>query len=174
MITALIIIGAVALLLFVIHLLMGKEMRIVKYTTVNRPVKDIFEYIKITKNQDYFSTWNMTDPGMKKEYQGVDGEVGFIYKWDSENKNVGAGEQEIIKIQEGKSIIYDLRFIRPMKNVASSSFELSAENADQTKLTWIFSGPTRFPMSIMKPVFQRMLGKDLEKGLANLKTILEK
>lgn len=29
-------------------------------------------------------------------------------------------------------------------------------------------------MSLFTPIFKRMLGKDIEKGLANLKAILEK
>jgi hypothetical protein len=48
---------------------------------------------------------------MKKDYEGTDSQVGFVYKWESLiNKNVGAGEQEIKKIEEVKSIEYKLRF----------------------------------------------------------------
>ncbi len=44
----------------------------------------------------------MTDPAMKKEFRGIDGNVGFVYGWDSENKRAGNGEQEITNITEGE------------------------------------------------------------------------
>jgi hypothetical protein len=174
MTTALIALAAILIILILWSSIMGKEMRIDRSILITKPAQEVFDYLEITKNQDNFSTWNMTDPGMKKEYQGVDGQIGFIYKWDSNsNKNVGAGEQEIIKIDAGTSIEYSIRFSRPMKNVANSKFIIKQGNPNQTHINWLFYGPTRFPMSLMKPVFQKMLGKDLEKGLLNLKNVLE-
>lgn len=175
MTTALIIIGVIIVLIFILALIMGNEMRIERTITIDKPVNQVFDYLKITKNQDNFSIWNMTDPAMKKEYFGTDGQPGFIYKWDSsENKNVGAGEQEIKKIEEGKSIEYELRFSRPMKNIANSRFIVNTDGTDKTQVIWQFSGPSKFPMTLMKPIFQRLLGKDLENGLKNLKYIFDK
>jgi hypothetical protein len=175
MIITLIVIVIIIALIFILTLLMGNEMKIERVIIIGKPAKQVFDYVKITKNQDYFSVWNMSDPEMKKEYQGTDGQVGFVYKWDSiRNKNVGAGEQEIKNIEEVKSIEYELRFSRPMKNIAISKFMFNSENVNNTKVKWSFTGPVKFPMTLMKPVFQRMLGKDLENGLKNLKAILEK
>lgn len=174
MTTALIILMAIVASVFFIHLLMGKEMNIERSITIDKPIKQVFDYLKLTKNQDNFSVWNMTDPTMKKEYQGIDGQTGFIYKWDSTNKNVGAGEQEIKKIEKGNCIEYEVRFSRPMKNVGTPKFILDSFGSDKAKITWVFSCPTKFPMTLMKPIFQKMLGRDLEKGLSNLKEVLEK
>lgn len=175
MTTAIIIIGVVVVFLFIMNLLVNKEIKIECNISIDKPIKEVFDYLKMTKNQDYFSTWNMMDPDMKKEYVGDDGKVGFVYKWDSiKNKNVGAGEQEIKLIEEGKSILYELRFSRPMKNIANSQFKVDSENTTKTKVTWLFFGPTKFPMSLLKSIFEKMLRKDLEKGLKNLKTVLEK
>jgi hypothetical protein len=55
-------------------------MRIEKSIELKRNSMDVYEYLRFTKNQDNFSVWNMTDPSMKKEYVGTDGNVGFIYK----------------------------------------------------------------------------------------------
>lgn len=174
MTTILIILAAIILVVFIAHLLAKKEMNIVKEITIQKPADQVYAYLRLTKNQDYFSTWNMLDPSMKKEYEGTDGQVGFIYRWDSAtNKNVGAGEQEIIKMEEGKSIDYKLHFLRPMKNTAYSGFLITATNSQSTTVQWRFYGPTKFPMTILKGVFEKMLGKDLEKGLATLKQVLE-
>jgi hypothetical protein len=116
----------------------------------------------------------MADRSMKKEYRGNDGTVGFVYCWDSNIKNVGAGEQETKVIEEGKRIEFEVRFFRPMKNVGKVSFLLSAVGNRETKVVWIFDSPSKFPYSLLSPIFKRMLGRDLEKGLENLKGILEK
>ena len=149
-------------------------MKIEKSTRIARPLPEVFAYLKQTKNQDNFSVWNMTDPSMNKNYRGNDGTVGFIYCWDSTNKNVGAGEQETTEIEEGKRIGYEVRFFRPMKNVGKVSFLFSSQESGETVVTWIFDSPSKFPYSLFAPIFKRMLGKDLEKGLVNLKSILEK
>ena len=173
MTTVLIIIVAIVALIFLLHLIMGKEMLIVRSIDIDKPIGHVFDYVKLTKNQDNFSVWNMKDPNMKKEYQGIDGTVGFIYKWDSKDTSVGAGEQEIKEIEAGKRIVYEVRFLRPMKNIGTPKFTLNVVNPDKTTFSWIFSCPTKFPMTVMKPIFQKMLAKDLETGLLNLKRLLE-
>lgn len=148
-------------------------MKIEKSTQIARPLQEVFAYLKQTKNQDNFSVWNMTDPSMNKKYLGNDGTVGFVYCWDSTNKNVGAGEQEITLIEEGKRIGYEIRFYRPMNNVGKVFFQFSSPVNGVTSVKWIFDSPSKFPLSLFSPIFRRMLGKDLEKGLENLKGILE-
>jgi hypothetical protein len=148
-------------------------MKIEKSITINRNSGLVFDYLKITKNQDYFSVWNMADPNMKKTHKGTDGTVGFIYSWDSTVKNVGAGEQEITAIEEGKSIDYTIKFYRPMQNTGKTKFQITSLGDESTSVVWIFDSPSKFPMSLFSPIFKKMLGKDLEKGLVNLKKIME-
>lgn len=165
---------AIVALVLIAAALMSKHMSLTKSITIAKPCSDVYDYLKITRNQDHFSVWNMADTSMKKEYTGTDGTVGFIYKWDSTNKNVGAGEQEIIAMEANKSISYEMRFSRPMKNVAKGGFILEAKSAGETTVSWVFEGPMAYPMNLMKSMFGKMLGKDLEAGLNNLKSILEK
>ncbi|HEY6978415.1 MAG TPA: SRPBCC family protein [Chitinophagaceae bacterium] len=153
---------------------MAKEMMIEKHVSINKNITEVFNFLKQTKNQDQFSVWNMKDPNMQKTYSGVDGTKGFVYSWDSKDKNVGAGSQEITNIGEGSRIDYEIRFIRPMQNTAISSFILSNTGENNTSVTWTFRCPTKFPMSLFTPVFKNMLGKQLNTGLQNLKELLEK
>ena len=153
---------------------MPKELIVEKSVVINKSKNEVFDYLKICKNQDQFSVWNMQDPAKKTSYEGTDGTVGFVYKWDSANKQVGAGSQKITKIEPGVSIVYDLHFERPMKNTAVAKFAIATENTNQTKVSWEFRGATKFPMSLFKGIFQKMLGKDMEKSLNNLKQVLEK
>jgi len=171
----LIIIALIAVLIIFAAIQSSSGMHIERNVIIFKPLKDVFNYLKLIRNQDNFSVWNMEDPTKKTEFVGTDGTVGYIYKWDSPtNKNVGAGEQEILGIDEGKMIQYEVRFFRPMKNVALVSFFTREISATQTKVEWKFNGKAVFPFSLLKSVFAKILGKDMQKSLENLKGILEK
>ncbi|HSU51314.1 MAG TPA: SRPBCC family protein [Segetibacter sp.] len=156
------------------ELYMPKEMIIEKNVSINNNIGEVFSFLKETRNQDKFSVWNMKDPNMKKSYSGIDGTKGFIYSWDSKDKNVGAGAQEIIDIKEGNRIDYEMRFSRPMQNTATASFVLDKIDENTTSVTWTFRSPTKFPMSLFSPIFKKILGKQLDQGLQNLKSLLDK
>src|SRR5688500_2037569 len=89
---------------------MKKEYAVEKEVIVNKPIKDVFGFVKYLKNQDQYSKWAQMDPAMKKEYKGTDGSPGFVSAWSSQSKDVGVGEQEIKKIIENERIEYELRF----------------------------------------------------------------
>jgi uncharacterized protein YndB with AHSA1/START domain len=153
---------------------MASEMIIHKSVIINRPKKEVFDYLKLVRNQDEFSVWNMKDPDKKTTYIGTDGTPGFIYTWDSKDKSVGAGAQEIKAIKDGERIDYEVRFERPMKNTSQCYFALNSLPDGRTEVIWDFKGPTKFPMSLFKGIFQKMLGKDMAQSLENLKLKLEK
>jgi uncharacterized protein YndB with AHSA1/START domain len=149
-------------------------MYIERSVVINKPKREVFDYIKLVRNQDHFSVWNMKDPGQKVQTKGTDGMPGFVYTWDSQDKSVGAGSQEIRKVVEGDLVECELRFERPMKNVATSKFRVSEAGPSSTLVSWDFDGPTKFPMNLFSFVIKRMLGNDMQKSLDNLKAKLEK
>ncbi|MEO6305303.1 MAG: SRPBCC family protein [Bacteroidia bacterium] len=167
------IVGLIVLLL-IIALFIKKETVIEREVIINKSKPEVFEYIKHIKNQDKYSKWNMTDPNMKKEYKGTDGAVGFVYSWDSENKNVGKGEQEIKNISEGEKIEMELRFVKPFVGVSDTSMATQSISEKQTKVKWGFKSKSKYPMNLMSAMMEGMLSKDLEIGLNNLKNNLEK
>lgn len=87
---------------------------------INRPQANVFTYVKMIDNQKYYSIWVMEDPKSLMTSKGVDSEVGYISAWDSKNKNVGKGEQEIMKLTNER-IDVDLRFVRLFKSEAKAS-----------------------------------------------------
>src|SRR6478752_5632333 len=110
-------IGLVALIdiLLIVALFVKKDYNIQREIVINKPKKEVFDYIRFVKNQDNYSKWNMTDPDMKKTYIGNDGTPGFVYSWKSDDDNVGAGEQEITAIKEGEALEMELRFKIPFE-----------------------------------------------------------
>jgi hypothetical protein len=172
-ILALLIIVAIAL---IAGLFMTKDYAVEKEILVNKPKDTVFNYTKYLKNQDYYSVWNMKDPKMEKMYSGTDATVGFIAGWNSKDKNIGVGEQEIKSIKDGERLDLELRFKVPFEATDNAYMITEVVSSNQTKVKWGFKGSMPYPMNIMLPVMgiEEMLGKDLQDGLVNLKTILEK
>jgi len=168
-------IAALVVILLIIALFVKKEYAIEREVVINQPLQKVFDYIKYIKNQDNYSVWNRIDPAMKKTYTGIDGTVGFMYAWDSNNKQAGKGEQEIISIQPNDKLGMRIHFIKPFEGLADVHMTTTALSGNQTKVKWGLSSKMNYPMNIMLLVMnmENMLGKDLAKGLANLKIILE-
>jgi len=176
LITIIIIVLSIIALFLVIGLFMKKEYSVVREVVINKPKTTVFDYIKLLKNQNDFSVWATMDPDMKKEFKGIDGTAGFVSAWDSDKKNVGKGEQEILKVDEDGKIDYEIRFIKPFESTSYASMSVVSVTEDQSKVQWFFNGKMKYPMNLMLLFMnmEKMIGNDLEKGLLNLKNILEK
>jgi hypothetical protein len=177
MITKIIIILLVIIAIpFIIALFAKKSYTIDREVIINRQKKGVFDYLKLLKNQDNFSVWATMDPDMKKFYRGTDGTAGFVSGWESANKKVGKGEQEIKKIMEGERIDYEIRFIEPFAGTANASLRTDSVSAGQTRVTWHFDSRMKYPMNLMLLFMNmnKMVGNDLSTGLTNLKGVLEK
>ncbi len=172
---ALTLVVLVALLLLA-ALFVERDYAVERVIVINKPKQEVFDYIKFVKNQDHFSKWNMMDPKMVKTYKGVDGQVGFVYSWNSKNKDLGIGSQEISKIVEGERLETKLHFIEPMDSEDDAYFATEAIDSSSTKVRWGFKGELPYPFNILRLTMDldKMIGADLETGLSNLKTVLEK
>jgi hypothetical protein len=159
-------------ILLIIALFLKKDYTSRAEIIINAPGQKVFNFLKQLKNQDKFNKWVMVDPNMKREFKGSDGTVGFIYGWNG-NKDAGEGEQEITKLEEGKYIETEIRFVRPMKSTANAKIITEAISENQTKVIWINTGKMPYPMNIMVFMVQKMLVQDMDTSLSNLKNILE-
>ena len=171
---AIVAIIAIALL---VALFTKKEYTISREITINKPRSEVFNFIKYIHNQDQFNVWVKKDPNVKKESIGTDGTVGYIASWDSNVKDVGKGEQTITNIIEGEKIEMGLHFIKPFEGLADATLETKdAAQTNQTIVQWSFHSKMKYPMNLMLLFMdmEKMLGNDLQTGLDNLKTLLEK
>jgi uncharacterized membrane protein len=159
----------------IVALFLKKEYKVEKSITINTPKEQVFEYIKLLKNQDNYSKWATLDENMKKSYRGTDGTVGFVSAWESNNEEVGTGEQEIKKIIEGKRIDFELRFLKPFEATEACYMTTESVSGNKTKVAWGFNGKISYPMNIMFLFmdFEEMIGNDLQFGLDRLKQIME-
>lgn len=157
-------------------LFMKKDYAVEREIVINKPAQEVFDYLKMLKNQGEFSVWEKRDPKIKKTYIGTDGTIGFISGWESKMDEVGVGEQEIKTISDGKRIDTELRFKKPFEATDNAYFTTDMVSENQTKVKWGFNGTMPYPMNIMLPIMgmEDMLGGDLEEGLKNLKEVMEK
>jgi uncharacterized protein YndB with AHSA1/START domain len=168
-------IAGIIVLLLIIGVFVKKDYSVAREVVVNKTKNEVFDYLRLLKNQAKFSVWASADPNMRTEFRGTDGKEGFVSAWDSDNKNVGKGEQEIVKIVEGERIDYELRFLKPFKSTSWAYITTTAIDDNHTRVHWEFNGKMNYPSNLMLLFMNmgKMVGSDLDKGLQNLKANLE-
>ncbi len=168
------VLGAIVLVIIFLILIAPKKYHVNRSIDINKPIDEVFNYLKHIKNQDHWSPWKKKDPDMKQEHAGTDGEVGFVARWEG-NKDVGTGEQEITRIVNNDVIESQLRFYKPWKSQSDAYLKVEKINDNTTKVIWGFSGVNKPPSNIFFLFFNmdKTVGKDFEEGLESLKHILE-
>jgi len=171
----LIVIAIIIVIPFIVAIFVKGDYIIQREIAIKKPKAEVFDYLKLLKNQDKFSKWAKMDPNMKQTFKGTDGTVGFVSAWESDMKDVGQGEQEISNIVNGERLDYIIHFIKPMDSHDNASLITTEINASETKVQWVFSGKVNYPMNLLCLFmnFDKLVGPDLEIGLKNLKANLE-
>lgn len=169
------VVAVVVVALAIATLVSPTEFRVEREIEIDKPKSEVFDYVRVLKNQNDWGPWVKKDPDIKLSYEGNDGEVGFISKWESKSDEVGSGEQEIKKIAEGERIDYELRFKEPFEGKNDAYLATEEVSPDKTKVRWGFTGDMGRPLNLMLVFtdFEAMVGKDFEEGLASLKKIVE-
>lgn len=119
-----------------------------------------------------WSPWEGLDPELKRNYTGADHGVGAEYAW-SGNRKAGAGTMTITG-NSPRRVDVRLIFSRPMKATNNVVFTLAA-TGETTAVTWSMTGEHSLFSRVGTALgfFDKMLGKDFEKGLSALKATVE-
>lgn len=160
---------------FIVALFVRKNYSVEREIKIDKPNQVVFDYIRYLKNHDNFNKWGKMDSHMIRQYYGTDGTVGFISSWESKSRNVGKGEQQIIKVSVPKRIDFELRFLKPYPSVAHVYMTTDPTSRQETIVVWGLSSKMHYPMNFMLLFnVQEAIGKDIEKGLSHIKEQLEK
>src|SRR6267154_2100152 len=143
-------------------------------TIVKAPPEKIFSLINDFHQWGTWSPYETKDPAMKRSYSGTASGKGAVYAWQG-NKNVGSGRMEILDASVPSKIVIKLDFFAPFEGHNTAEFTMLPQG-DVTNVTWLMHGPVPFMAKIMHVLMNidRMVGKDFEIGLANLKRLTEK
>jgi len=147
--------------------------RVQRATSIKAPPEKIFALVNDLRSHGLWSPWEKKDPAMKRTYSGAASGEGAVYEWDG-NKNIGKGRMEIAEASPPSKVTFNMHFIKPFEAHNIAEFTLGAKG-DTTDVTWAIYGPSPFLSKVMSLFFSmdRMIGREFETGLTNLKTITE-
>ena len=146
---------------------------VVREADFNATPKMVFSQINDFHNWSAWSPWEKMDPDMKREFSGSASGVGAKYAWVG-NKKVGQGNMEITNSVPSKNMQLDLNFIKPFQASNVTEFTLTP-NGKGTHLKWEMRGRAPFVFRVMGMFFSmdKIVGTDFERGLANLRGIVD-
>jgi hypothetical protein len=142
--------------------------RIARSTVVAAPPEAIYPLIVDFRRWTSWSPYEALDADLVRSYGGAASGVGATYAW--EGRKAGAGRMEIIGETPPYLVSIRLEFTRPFKASNIAEFALRPDNGG-TQVTWSMTGPQNFIAKTMGLFFNmdRMVGKDFETGLANIR-----
>ena len=149
------------------------DFRYVRTATISAPASAVFAEINDFHKWAAWSPWEKLDPAMQKSFEGAAFGNGASYSWVG-NSEVGKGRMTITESRPHDLIRLKLDFIEPFETTNTTEFTLMPEG-DKTAVTWSMSGKNNF-ISKAFCLFvdmDKMLGSDFEKGLAQMKTVVE-
>jgi len=175
-------VGLVILLLLAAFVVTGyllpKQVHIERSISVNRPANMMFELLNGYRYYNEWSPWAERDPQAEFVVSGPDTGVGARLSWIGEPHLVGSGWQEIVASKPYEEINIKLDF--DAQGIADTGFKLvSLGNA--TQVTWFFDSDLTEGVNFIDSflaryfglLFDRWVGGDYERGLANLKQYAE-
>jgi len=152
-------------------LIIPKKYTISEKITINKPQAEVYEYIKLLKNQELYSVWILDDTTNTIRYIGVDGTIGAQAVWVSEKS--GKGSQTISKL-DGERVDVDLKFIEPYESNQKASTIAKKISVTQSEVISEFYDTEVYPMNVVSFI-SKIIIRDAEKrNFINLKNILEK
>ena len=150
-----------------------KKFRITRSASMAAPPADVFAQVNDFHNWRAWSPWEKMDPQLERTYEGPAAGVGAMYSWRG-NKKVGEGRMTITDSRPGELVRIKLEFLKPFRATNTAEFALEPVG-DGANLSWSMTGERNFMFKAMGLIMNmdKMIGGDFERGLANLKSVVE-
>lgn len=173
MVIALVVILLAIALLLVIAATRPDQFRIERSATIQASPERIFPYINDLHRWQAWSPYEKKDPAMQRSFEGPPSGLGATYGWNG-NKNIGSGRMEICASVPSSRVNLKLDFFTPFKASNTAEFVLEPQG-ESTRITWSMQGRSNFTNKLMGLVFNfdKLVGKDFEDGLVNLRSLAE-
>jgi uncharacterized protein YndB with AHSA1/START domain len=166
-------IAAVVVVFVVVVAIQPSEFRITRTATISAPAPAVFAQVNDFHNWETWSPWAKLDPAAKTTFEGQSAGTGAIFRWAG-NKEVGEGSMTITESHPPDLIRIKLEFLKPFAATNTTEFTFTPEG-NQTAVTWSMAGKNNF---IAKAIclflnMDKMVGGQFEKGLGNMKSVVE-
>ncbi len=165
--------AAIVLTLFLAILLQPADFHLERSATMVAPPAAVFAQINDFHKWQKWSPWRELDPNAKETIEGAPSGTGAVFKW-SGNDSIGEGSLTILESKHSEFIKIRFDFVRPRPDTATIEFRLKPQD-DRTIVTWIMTGERDLLGKAICSVLsmEKMVGGSYEKGLANIKAIVE-
>lgn len=142
-------------------------------TVISAPADRIFPLINDFRQWTAWSPYETKDPQMKRTFGAVTAGKGATYAWDGDS-NVGAGNMTMVESAPPSKVGIRLVMVKPISADNDVSFTLTPQGGG-TGVTWAMQGAVPFFAKVIHVFFNmdRMVGGDMEAGLAKLKSAAE-
>lgn len=167
-------IGGIAVLVIALGLFAKKNYLIERTIEIKAPREVVYEQMRLFKNHDKWSPWAGLDDNMRVTISANDGQIGATYDWEG-NEDVGKGRRTLV-MATPDSMRFEVHRMEPWDNISPEKIWLNAKEDSLTHVTWQFDMHVGFPWNGLS-MFTDMnaaIGKDLERGLGNLKKRCER
>jgi len=164
---------AAIIIVFLVVALQPGSYRVSRSSKMSAPPARVFEQINDFRQWEAWSPWAALDPDCRYTYAGPPSGVGSVFNWSGNNK-VGEGTLTITESAPTSRVVVEQVFVRPFRGTSTAEFRVEPGTA-QTQVTWSMSGRNNFIGRVFCMIMNmdKMLGKDFEKGLANMKAVVE-
>ena len=167
-------VAVVLVLLLVIIATRPSTYQVVRKTTVAAPGEVAYGFVADFHRWSEWSPWDKLDPNQKRTFEGPAAGEGAIYHWAG-NDQVGEGRMTIVGAKSNSQLDIKLEFIKPFASTNQTLFDFIGQGTTGSEIVWTMNGHNDFmgkAMSLFMDM-DKMIGPDFEKGLAQLKTVVE-
>jgi hypothetical protein len=164
----------VALIFFLGYIaLRDPEYIITRQIAIHAPPARIFPFLNNSKLSERWGPWAEVDPTTKMNYSGPEAGVGSKTYWAG-GKKLGSGSATIVNSIPDKEVDIQLAYTSPMNMTQDSAYIIQSSGKDSV-VTWRVKGRNTFPGRVMCAFvdMDKQVGGFFEKGLSNLKTLVE-
>lgn len=160
----------IVIVLGAVGLVLPSAYKVERSTVINAPAEKIFAYINDLKMAEQWSPWKQKDASIQNTYSEQSFGVGAKVSWTS--KKSGDGTQTLTESTPYTTIKSDIDFGK--MGISHCTWTLAPEG-NGTKVTWTMSGDQgrKIIARYFNLFMDKMVGPDFEKGLQNLKGLLE-
>ena len=153
-------------------MVLSPKFKVTRSVLVVAPPDKVYALVANPRGWKEWSVWNRRDPQMQMTYTGPESGAGAGWAWKSASE--GDGKMSFTAAEPGKRVAFELYF--PDFGTTSTGELTFAAEGSGTRVTWTMNGNMG-----TNPLFRwialfadRMVGKDFEAGLGNLKAVAEK
>jgi len=166
-------IGALTLVVFGIAGLQSPDYTVSRSIIIHAPAEKIFPHLNNQKLAEQWGPWASMDPDSKMTYSGPEDGIGAKVRWTG-GKKMGTGSATIVNVIANERVDIRIEYTEPMGMVQDSEYLITPEG-ENSKVSWTVRGKNSLVGRVMClfTSIDKMVGPMFEKGLSNLKILIE-